>query len=123
MKYLTGPSIVAALFALAACGASEAPPPPNSERIPVTSDRDAQYYLLSQNPMPNGHREAMVQRNGARNYTTFLRLEVDCAGAKMTTQLGSGTLDEARQGRNAQPPAIPAPGEIRSEVVGFICSN
>jgi hypothetical protein len=123
MRYLSLASSAALLVALTACGESEAPAPPNSERIPVTSDREAQYYLLSQTPMPNGHREAMIQRNGARNYTSFLRLGVDCAGATTATQLGSGTMEEARQGREAQPAAIPERGSIRSELVSFICSR
>lgn len=102
MKLWFGPAIFTIMFSLAGCGESEQPAPAGGTRIAVADTPSTmQYYLLSSTPMPNGHREAMIQENGRNGLQTFMRYDVDCAGQRVTMLGRAATAEAARRGEGA----------------------
>lgn len=126
-----GSAALPAILLLAACGGGgePLPAPPNSQRIPVPSDRTAHYYLLKNDALPNGHREALVQTNSVPvssdpSRANFNRMEVDCA-AQMSRSLGNGhSVEAAQRGDNADATMFPPqPTSPTVAMIAFICSR
>lgn len=108
MKLWFKPAVLTVMACLAACGESPQPAPAGGTRIAVTDAPTSQFYLLSSLPMPNGHRDALIQENGRNGFQTFMRYDVDCMGQRMT-QLGrAGSAEAARRGEGAQTGSLDA---------------
>jgi hypothetical protein len=80
--------------------------------VDVPSDPRASYLILSNDEMPNGHREVMSRRSGPSG-ESYARREIDCE-AGTVRYIGEGdTLAEARSDS-------PNPGDMTEPVADSI---
>lgn len=83
-----------------------------STPVDVPSDPRASYLILSNNEMPNGHREVMSRRSGPSG-ESYARREIDC-GTGTVRYIGEGdTLAEAQSDS-------PNPGDMTTPVTESI---
>lgn len=85
-------------------------------------DPQARYFLLSVQPMPHGHYEALTQRQGTSGIF-YARREIDCHGPRRFRLIGMGDTREEAQRDDPNPAemAEPVEGSTNLGVVQHVC--